>query len=269
MIKYVRIVLSAIPHLITRYPKILKMRKHKEKYDLHTRYSISQKLIRQVNKSSFHCEFIVKGRENISSQQTIYYGNHTANFDPIALLTIMPYPVCFLAKQEVLKMPIIGPIADLIGSRFIDRMDLRSEIKVFREIDNDLQEYPELSYCVFPEGTRSKRPDFEMLPFHAGSFKIATRRELPIVPIAFYMTDRVLYQKYHYKKYPIQITFLKPLYPQDYEHMTSQEIADYVQNEIRKEVENMRKLDLEYVKKLNHFSDKKAQKVLLLPNTSN
>lgn len=264
MIKYVHFVLKAIPTLVTKYHKVKKMEKHPEKYSLEERFNTAQDFLRRINKAAFHCEFIIQGEENILNEQAIYYANHTSNGDPITFLNIMPRPFAFLAKQEAMKMVIVGTLAKLVGSQFIDREDLRSELKVFKAIDKELTDNPSLSFVVFPEGTRSKRPDFKLGDFHPGSFKIATRREAPIVPVALFMTDRLLFQKYHYKKYPIQVRFLKPLYKEDYADMSTKEIADYCKTAIENALIEMRKLDPEYVAELNGYSQKKLEKVLYL-----
>lgn len=39
-----------------------------------------------------------------------------------------------------------------------------------------------ISLCIFPEGTRNKTPD-TFLPFHEGSFKIAEKGGVPVIPM--------------------------------------------------------------------------------------
>lgn len=39
-----------------------------------------------------------------------------------------------------------------------------------------------ISICIFPEGTRNKTSD-TFLPFHEGSFKIAEKAGVPIIPM--------------------------------------------------------------------------------------
>ena len=51
-------------------------------------------------------------------------------------------------------------------------------------IKNDL-----CSMAIYPVGTRAR--DGEMLPFHAGSFKIATKSEVPVVVTTVNNTNHV------------------------------------------------------------------------------
>ena len=77
-------------------------------------------------------------------------------------------------------------------------------------------------------------------------------------------SDRILNQKYHYKRNPVQVSYLKPLLPEQYNEMNKKEIADYCKKAISEELEILKKKDREYVKLLNNYTDKKTDKVLLV-----
>ena len=50
-----------------------------------------------------------------------------------------------------------------------------------------------ISMCIFPEGTRSKGDsELDMLPFKAGSFKMAEKTGCPIVPMAITGSSEIL-----------------------------------------------------------------------------
>ena len=151
-------------------------------------------------------------------------------------------------------MPFVAKIATVLDSSYIDRKDLRSEIKVFINVNKLLKKYPDLNYCIFPEGTRSKKNNFNLLPFHPGSFKIATKASLPIVPMAIYFTDRILNQRYHYKKYPVQVHYLKPIYPSEYENLSPQNLANLVEKRISDALDELKKNDLNCIQKVNNYS---------------
>lgn len=72
----------------------------------------------------------------------------------------------------------------------LDRENNREALKTVKAateyIDKDYA-----SVVIYPEGTRSKQED--MLPFHAGSFKIAQRANVPVVCVALRNTDRVVH----------------------------------------------------------------------------
>jgi 1-acyl-sn-glycerol-3-phosphate acyltransferase len=261
--KYVRYVLTALPTIIHYYPYLNKCSKKPEYQTITERFNKVQEFLRTVNRKAFHIVFYISGQEKLPKGQVIFTPNHTSNGDPITMLCTADRPIAFLSKKEVLKMPIIGKANKTLRGSFIDRADLRSELVAFKQIDKELDESPELSYVIFPEGTRSLGPDFKLGQFHPGSFKVAYNRNLPICPVVMYLTDRVLNPHYHYKKYPIQVRFLTPLYPADYEDMTTKDIANLLSQRMAIALEEMKKSDPLLVKNLNGYSDKKISKVLI------
>ncbi len=264
MRKYLRMGIQAGPYILFAMGKIRKYAKNPEKYSVEERHAEGRKFLGTVNRLGLHATYIITGQENLppQDQQCIFYGNHASLIDAVTLPQIADRPMGILAKKEVIEMPFVGTCAKSIDCLFMDREDLRSEIKLMMQLADLLKTHPDLSYVIFPEGTRSEGPDFNLGPFHAGSFKVAMRGNYPIVPFCFYLTDRVLSQHYHYKKYPVQISYLKPIYPEEYENMTTQQVADMVKERIAAELEVLKSRDRELVKTLNGFSDKKTDKVL-------
>ncbi len=261
MIKYARMGLCGFRHLLRDYPTIRKYARNPEKYPLSERYARVRLLFRKLNLSSFHVDFYVQGEENVPEGQCLFVGNHVSVYDPIAFVQFFERPLGFVAKKEIGSMPLVPTIAKAIDSTLIDREDLRSEILAFQRIDGLLEEHPDLSYVIYPEGTRSRKPPYDLLSFHPGSFKLATRRSIPIVPYAMFLTDRVLNQKYHYRRYPLQLVFLPPILPEEYESMDTQEIASLAQDRVQQGLDSLRNQDLASIRRSNGYSLAKARKV--------
>ena len=264
MRKYLRLGAQVGPYIVFRVGKIRKYSKNPSAYPLEDRFAEASKYMRAIDKKGFHMQFIIKGQENLppKDRQVIFYGNHIAVMDAVSFIEFSDRPMGFLAKDDVKTMPIVGTVATSLNSLYMDRDDLRSEIKLMMQLADLLKNNPGLSYVIFPEGTRSDAPDFNLLPFHPGSFKVAMKIKAPIVPFCTYMTDRVLNQHYHYRKYPVQVTYLKPIYPEEYEDMTTQQVAEIVKERIAAELEIQKANDRELVKTLNGYSDEKTDRVL-------
>ena len=262
MIKMARIIFFGWPYILAHFPKVDKYSRHPERYDLMDRFNQVKKLVTKLNRSSFHIDFVMEGKENIPDGQCLFVGNHASLFDPVAMVMLMDRPVGFLCKQEVLKMPLASQVAKALDGTFIDREDLRSEIKAIASLEKKMENDNRLSYVIFPEGTRSKGPDFNLLPFHSGSFKVATRLSIPVVPFSFYLTDRILSQHYHYRRYPVQIRFCKPILPEEYENMDTKEISDLARERILDAQRIQREKDRELVMRLNGYTPEKTEKVL-------
>lgn len=64
---------------------------------------------------------------------------------------------------------------------FLDRKDIKQGLKTILTAIEKIKSG--ISICIFPEGTRNKNKDeLELLPFHEGSFKIASKSGCAIHP---------------------------------------------------------------------------------------
>lgn len=220
-----------------------------------------KKLIKKHAPNHLRVEIIENGKENIPEGQTFLVGNHTSNIDAILMIMLSDRGLTFLAKKEIINFPVVGHLVTSAKSCYLDREDLRSEIKAIQQSIKVMEDNPDISYLAYPEGTRSHGPDYQFGQYHSGTFKIATKLNLPIVPFAMFNPGKVLDQHYHYKKYPVQVTYCTPIMPEQYQDMTTKEIADLAHKEVEEALNQMREKDRELVQKLNKYSDKKMEKV--------
>ncbi|MGE5677907.1 MAG: lysophospholipid acyltransferase family protein, partial [Pseudomonadota bacterium] len=95
------------------------------------------------------------------------------------LLGCIDIPKAFVAKVEMLKMPMIRSWMKHMNCVFLDRKDIRQSLQVM----NAATEYLKKGYSmvIFPEGTRSKGR--AMGEFKAGSLRIAVKAGVPIIPV--------------------------------------------------------------------------------------
>jgi 1-acyl-sn-glycerol-3-phosphate acyltransferase len=109
--------------------------------------------------------------------------NHVSYLDPLAILPVCPaLPV---AKGEVRGWPVIGSIGAALGVLFVERADPMARVRTLRRMHALLAAgVPVLN---FPEGTTSRGGD--VLPFRRGSFGIAQRLGIPVVPVAIRYRD--------------------------------------------------------------------------------
>ena len=116
-------------------------------------------------------------------------GNHRSIFDPLIVMDkLRRYHIAFVSKPENFSIPIAGRIAHAAGFLTIDRENDRNALKSIL-IAADYLKRGVCNMAIYPEGTRSKTE--EMLPFHAGSLKIAQKAMVPIVVTAVHGTDKL------------------------------------------------------------------------------
>ncbi len=133
----------------------------------------------------------VKGKENIPADAPVLYvANHRSIFDIPVTLVLSPGPLCFIAKKELKKIPILYQWFLFMQGEFLDRKDLKQGMQVIRNATQKIENG--LPVFVFPEGTRGTAEDeSELLEFHEGSFRVAVRSGCPIVPISICNTREI------------------------------------------------------------------------------
>lgn len=124
---------------------------------------------------------IVRGE--VPRSTALVISNHVSYLDPLAILPMCPaLPV---AKGEVEGWPIVGPIGASLGTMFVRRSDPMARARVLRRIHDHLS--AGTSVLNFAEGTTTDGNDVR--PFWRGTFGIAQRLGVPVVPVAIRYRD--------------------------------------------------------------------------------
>ena len=131
----------------------------------------------------------ITGLENIPKDTVVLFmANHQSYFDIPLLVGAIDIPKGFIAKKELDKWPIIRIWMKYLRCILMDRDNMRKSAEAIVEGINTLKSG--YSMIIFPEGTRSKGG--EPREFKAGSFKLATKSKVPIVPITIDGTYKLL-----------------------------------------------------------------------------
>ena len=211
---------------------MIKFAKHPEKYPFELRQRKVKNLAYKISKS-LNVEFIIEGMDLLPDTASVIYGNHLSMMDPLALVSIMEKPTSYLSKKENEKVPFLGKVMKDIEGEFLDRDDIKKSLKTMMHIQSDL-EAGNKNWVIFPDGTRNKDPLMNLREFHHGSFRPAMKANVPIVPVAFYGTHSALKTNKSYKKNPVYIKFLKPIMPEEYKDMSTNDVANLVHKMIQR-----------------------------------
>lgn len=132
---------------------------------------------------------LTSGEENVEpAVPRIYMSNHQSYFDIFALLAHLPVSFKFIMKQELMKIPILGPTMRRAGYIGITREDPRSAIKSMNAAAEKIKNG--VSVVIFPEGTRSV--DGRLQSFKRGGFNLALKSGCDIVPVAICNSCRIV-----------------------------------------------------------------------------
>lgn len=176
----------------------------------------------------------VIGEENVPKDTPVLYiGNHRSFFDVLLTYSRCPIRTGYVAKKEMEKYPLLSNWMRNLHCLFLDRTDIKQGLKTILEAIEKVKSG--ISICIFPEGTRNKNPDeTDLLPFHEGSFKIASRAKCPIIPMA--ITNSANIWEAHFPKVKschVVIEYGKPIYVDELDKEEKKHVGAYTQNVLR------------------------------------
>jgi 1-acyl-sn-glycerol-3-phosphate acyltransferase len=110
----------------------------------------------------------------------VFVANHQSIYDIPIIFWSLPYQIRIIAKASLGAFPFIGWHLRHTGHMLVDRKQPARALHVFARASKLMKEG--LCLIVFPEGTRSR--DGRVAPFKGGSFLLALRTGLPVVPLS-------------------------------------------------------------------------------------
>ncbi|WP_432955427.1 lysophospholipid acyltransferase family protein [Micromonospora haikouensis] len=129
---------------------------------------------------AFGVRLVARGR--LPRRPSLVVANHASWLDVLALLAVAPARV--LAKREVRRWPLVGPLAVAGGTLFVDRARPRALPATVRRVAAVLRAgYP---VAVFPEGTTWCGAALGCRPgggFRPAVFQAAVDAGAPVVPV--------------------------------------------------------------------------------------
>lgn len=177
---------------------------------------------------------IFLGEENIPKDTAVVYvGNHRSYFDVVMTYMRVPHLTGYIAKKEMRRWPLLRIWMKNVHCLFLDRNDVKQGLKTILDAIEKVKSG--ISICIFPEGTRNEVND-TFLPFHDGSFKIAEKGNVPIIPMSIVNAADIWEDHFpRMKKTTVVIEYCKPIYMKELDKEDRKNIGNYITNIISKE----------------------------------
>lgn len=180
------------------------------------------------------CRLTVIGEENVPKDEAVLYiGNHRSFFDVVLTYARCPGLTGYLAKKEIEKVPFLSTWMRFLYCLFLDRKDIKQGLKTILTAIDHVKNG--ISVFIFPEGTRSTDSDqTALLPFHEGSFKVATKTDCLIVPVALTNTSQILEDHFPFiRKTQVTLEYGKPFRPSELTPENKKVIGSYTRDIIQ------------------------------------
>jgi len=155
------------------------------------------------------CPFQVIGLDKVDiSKPHVYAVNHASALDIPILYAYLPFQFRILFKSELLSYPIVGWYLKRSGQVCINQQHPARSAGQIRSALKSLK--GGMPLVIFPEGGRT--PDGEIKPFMPGTFFLAIKAQVDIVPVALVDTfDLLPMNTYHIKCQPLQMRVGAPI----------------------------------------------------------
>lgn len=196
---------------------------------------IAQKIVKYVfNIVMFisGCKKTIIGIENIPKDTPVMYAaNHRSFYDIILAYATVPGQTAFISKKEIKKMPCVAQWMYFLNCQFMDRGNVKQNLSIIlNAIALTKKGY---SIYIAPEGTRNATD--ELLEFKEGSMKIATKGNIPIIPVCIHDTEKIFENNLPWiHKGPIRIEYGEPIYPDKLDKEDKKHLGAYVRNIVAK-----------------------------------
>ena len=182
------------------------------------------------------CKIHVSGLGKLPSRKTpiVIIHNHLSVFDEFVLAAVLRVPLIFISKTSNLRLPIAGSFMRKAGYLPIIQDDIANGTKVIAQGCDLIKKG--IPVVIAPEGTRNKDfPDPMLLPFHPGSFHLATDVKAPIALFAIQNTGAII------QRFPrttqIYLDCVGLVEPEEYENLSHKELAEHCRNLILRRLE--------------------------------
>ena len=187
-------------------------------------YSFGKALLFPVYKLLYR--FKVKNKGAIPSEGgVILASNHLSNADPVLLGLASKRRLNYMAKSELFSNKFAARIITALGAFPVERG--AGDGRAIETGEDILKQGNVMT--IFIEGTRTKTG--KLLPFHAGSFKIAQRGNAPVVVAAIQGSEKVG-RNFPFRRTVVNLDILEVIPAEKVKAMSTQELSACCRNRI-------------------------------------
>ena len=154
---------------------------------------------------------LIKKQQTALPGGAVYVCNHFSSLDNLAVYLCLDEPFSVLGLEEIGRLPLYGYMFSRMHILF-DRKDARGRVQALLQAGQRLEEGDKVVIAA-EGGIKSLEPPALYQPFEDGAFILAIKKQVPLVPLVFKSTYRMLPEfplKYFYRV-PFEAEILAPI----------------------------------------------------------
>lgn len=225
MIRFIQVILLNLPRLYM-IPKMAYRAKHTEKYSEEERYAYARLAIRRMMRAG-HISTKRYGVENLPVEGGyMMFPNHQGKYDALGIMFAHEKPCSVVIDDAKSHGILVKQFIDLVQGKRMVKDDLRQSVNIIRELADDTRKGNK--FIIFPEGGYYRNHN-TVGSFKPGCFKSAMKAKVPIVPVVLIDSYRA-FEEWSLCPVETQVHFLRAIPYEEYQGMTTVEIADMVRD---------------------------------------
>ena len=228
MLRFYYVILISMPFIIFYLIMAEYYVRNRERYDEEQCYRLAKKVVVRFKKNA-RIRTISYGEENLPQDGGyVMYSNHQGRYDAVGIISVHEKPCTVVMDEVRSKLLVVNQFVELLEGIRLSRTDFRQQVECAKEIQKGVEQGRK--YIYFPEGGYNKNGN-SLQDFRPGAFNCVKKAKAPIVPVAIY-DSHIPFDVNSLRKVTTQVCFLEPIYYEEYQQMTTQQISDIVKGRI-------------------------------------
>lgn len=235
MLRFYYVILISLPFIIYYLFMAEHYVKNRDRYNEEQCYDLAKRLIKRFKKNA-RIRTISYGEEHLPEKGGyIMYSNHQGKYDALGIISAHEKPCSVVMDEERSRIILADQFVELLEGVRLSRTDFKQQVRSSKAIQNGVEQGKK--YIYFPEG-KYERNGNKLQDFRPGAFNCAKKAKVPIVPVAIY-DSHLPFDFNSLRKVTTQVYFLDPIYYDEYEDKSTQEISEMVKLRIEECLETM------------------------------
>ena len=228
MLRFYYVILISLPFIIYYIFMAEHYVRNRDRYDEEQCYDLARRLIKRFKKNA-RIRTVSYGKERLPEEGGyIMYSNHQGKYDALGIISVHDKPCSVVMDEKRSRIILADQFVELLEGVRISRTDFKQQVLSVKKIQKAVEQGKR--YIYFPEG-KYERNGNKLQEFKPGAFSCAKKAKVPIVPVAIY-DSHLPFDFNSLRKVTTQVCFLEPIYYDEYEDKTTQEISEMVKGRI-------------------------------------